>query len=92
LSSAFENADKDLHATINKAQVILLEVEAVKGLVKDSDPKATQWLDKIQTLIMEQGELIYAARRNLHELANVAATPGAPQRILSDKTDPATSS
>jgi len=53
--------------------VILLEIGALKGRYDDSDPEAAQWLQKIEQLVLKQGEIIFEARRNLREMANLGS-------------------
>lgn len=46
---------------------MLMEVETAKEHLKDSDPVAVRWLEKIEQLVMEQAQLVFQARRDLRE-------------------------
>ncbi len=70
MSSLYQKTDKSLHDSINLDQVMLMEVETAKEHLKDSDPVAVRWLEKIEQLVMEQAQLVFQARRDLREISN----------------------
>ena len=59
-----------MHSAINLAQVVLLEAETLRNQM-GGDGNLTKSLLKIETLISEQGELMFDVRKILREIASV---------------------
>ena len=67
VNSRFLEAEQSLHSAIDKSQVMMLEVDIILAWIMDGHPLAPR-LKKIQRNLLEQGELIYTARRLLNEV------------------------
>ena len=69
----YEKVDKALHSAIDNDQVMLMQIEELKMHLSHPDPDATRWLEKLEQLVLDQGQLMLNARKDLREMANVGS-------------------